>query len=70
MNEDADAVAHKASAPSGAKEALNTLVATRSVGCWWEVALTAATFLKATDPQLILAAAPANPAVQVPVTGS
>ena len=54
------AVARAASVQYGAKEMLDTLVETRVVGYTREVALTAAIFLKATDPEIVLAAVPAD----------
>jgi hypothetical protein len=60
------AVARAASGQYGAKEMLDTLVETRVVGYTWEVALTAAIFLKATDPEIVLAAVPADSVSAVP----
>jgi TolB-like protein len=54
------AVARAASGQYGSKDTLERLVNTRTAGYNWEVALTAAIFLDAADPQIILAAAPAD----------
>ncbi len=53
-------VAQAASGQFGAKDSLDRLVETRAVGYSWEIALTAAIFLNATDPEIVFAAAPAD----------
>lgn len=59
------AVAQAASRQIGAKQLLDNLVETRVNGYSWEVAMTAAIFLNATDPEIVFAATPpdANDAV-------
>jgi len=59
------AVAQAASGQVGAKELLDNLVETRVNGYNWEIAMTAAIFLNATDPEIVFAATPpdANAAV-------
>jgi TolB-like protein len=60
------AVARAASGQYGAKETLDRLVETRVNGYSWEVALTAAIFLNATDPEIIISAAPTNAREAIP----
>ena len=44
----------------GAKDSLDRLVETRTNGYGWEIALTAAIFINATDPEIVFAAAPVD----------
>lgn len=60
------AVAQAASGQFGAKELLNDLVATRVSGYTWEIAMTAAIFLNATDPEIVFAATPPDAREAVP----
>lgn len=53
-------VAQAASGQFGAKDSLENLIETRVNGYNWEIALTAAIFLNATDPETVLAASPAD----------
>jgi tetratricopeptide (TPR) repeat protein len=53
-------VAQAASGQFGAKDSLDRLVDTRGNGYSWEIALTAAIFLNATDPETVFAAAPVD----------
>lgn len=53
-------VAQAGSGQFGAKDSLDRLVETRANGYSWEIALTAAIFLNATDPEIVFAAAPAD----------
>jgi TolB-like protein len=53
-------VAQAASGQYGAKDSLDRLVETRVNGYSWEIALAAAIFFNATDPEIVFAAAPAD----------
>ena len=59
------AVARAASGHYGAKEMPDGLVETRVGAYSWEVAMTAAIFLNATDPEIIFAATPAGATIAV-----
>ncbi|MDP3494097.1 MAG: TIR domain-containing protein [Hyphomonadaceae bacterium] len=60
------AVARAASGQYGAKESLDRLVETRVSGYSWEVAMAAAIFLGATDPEIVFAATPPGAMEAVP----